>query len=53
VHADDLRRKSIAVHRTLTDAQVTSASFGDELAGIFSDGAPLVEFLCEAVGLPF
>ncbi|MEZ4320097.1 MAG: DUF2461 domain-containing protein [Myxococcota bacterium] len=52
-HADDLRRKSLAVHRSLTDAEVTAPDFQGHLAAAFSDGAPLVELLCEAVGLPY
>ncbi len=52
-HARDLRRKSIAVHKKLSDAEVTAPDFQSKLASTFEDGAPLVEFVCEALGLAY
>ncbi len=53
VHGDDLRRKTLAVFRPLLDSTVTAPEFANELAQTYRDAAPLVEFLCDAVGLPF
>lgn len=50
---DDLKRKSYIGMAELEQRQVTSAGFVDEFAGMCRRGAPLVRFLCDALGLPF
>lgn len=52
-HIADLRRKSFAVSRPLSDAEVTAPDFAPTLVGHYRDAAPLVRFLCDAVGVPF
>jgi uncharacterized protein (TIGR02453 family) len=51
--ADDLRRKDFIAGTSLTQKQVTSHGFVDEFTGLCREGAPMVRFLCEALGLPF
>lgn len=51
--ADDLRLKSFIASTRLTQAQVTSASFFDELADKYRRAGPLTGFLCASIGLPF
>lgn len=53
VHADDLRRKSLAIHSPFPDEAVCAEDFADQLAARFAQAAPLVAFTCEALGLPF
>jgi len=51
-YADDLRRKTIAVHRPVSDDDV----LGDAVAAVsksFEESAPLVRVLCQAFELPF
>lgn len=50
---DDLKRKDFVGIRTLTDDQVTHPAFIDRVAGDFQAGAPLLAWLCSAVGAPF
>ena len=52
-HIADLRRKSFAVHRPFSDAEVTTPDFARTLVGHYREAAPLVRFLCHAVGVPF
>ena len=53
VHVEDLKRKDVAVHRSLTEEQVCAPDFAEQLAVQYREGAGLVRFLCEAVELPF
>jgi len=50
---EDIKRKDFAVSAPLEDREVCEASFLEVAAGGFRKSAPLVRFLCEAVGLPF
>jgi uncharacterized protein (TIGR02453 family) len=50
---DDLKRKGFVAVVELDEKTVTSARFPDELARTFQASAPLMRFLCEAVGVPF
>lgn len=52
-HADDLRLKSFIGSAKLTQSQVTSTSFAEDLGAMFKASAPFTGFLCRAVGLPF
>ena len=53
VYGDDVRKKSFTATTKLTQKRVTSASFDDDLANLFSDASPYVDFLCQAVNLPY
>lgn len=48
----DLKRKDFIVIRTLKAAQIHESDFDQQVARIFKDGFPLVEFLCNALELP-
>ncbi len=50
---EDLKRKDFIVHTRLTQKDVTSAGFPKRLAGRYKTTAPLVRFLCDAVGADF
>lgn len=50
---EDIKRKDFMGSARLTQRQVTSPGFLDELAGMCRRAAPLMRFLCEAVGVPF
>ena len=52
-HADDLRMKSFIAGSQLSQAQVTDARFGEELAAMFTKAREFTRFLCDAVGIPF
>ena len=52
-YADDLRMKSFIAGANLTQKQVTSAGFDEELASMFSRAGRFTGFLCDALGLPF
>jgi uncharacterized protein (TIGR02453 family) len=52
-YADDLRMKSFIAGTSLTQKQVTTAGFDEQLATMFSRGSRFTEFLCDALGLPF
>jgi uncharacterized protein (TIGR02453 family) len=52
-YADDLRMKSFIAGATLTQRQVTSAGFDQELASMFARASGYGRFLCDALGLPF
>lgn len=49
----DLRLRSFIASSSLTQAQVTSSGFADDLAGRFGQGGPFTEFLCRAIEVPF
>ncbi len=51
--ADDLRLKSFIASTRLTQAEVTSPTFAQDLAGRFEKAAPFTSFLCASVGLAF
>lgn len=50
---EDLKRKDFTAGTRLTQAQVTSDAFMDDFTGLCRQTAPLMRFLCEAVGVPF
>lgn len=52
-HLDDLRMKSFAVSRPMTEAEILAPDLLDRFAATCKAGSPLVAFLCEAVGQPF
>ena len=52
-YPDDLRMKSFIASSRLTQAQVTSDSFDDELFAMYRSAGPFTGFLCNAVRLPF
>jgi uncharacterized protein (TIGR02453 family) len=49
----DLKRKDFAATAPLTQKQVTSAGFIDDLAEMSSAATPYMRFLCGAVGVPY
>jgi uncharacterized protein (TIGR02453 family) len=50
---DDLRRKNFIGIRALDEKTATSARFLDTFLKTCAEGAPLVRFLCEAVGVKY
>lgn len=52
-HAEDLRRKDFIVVRPFTEAEVVAPEFVDRFAAEARAAAPLMQFLCAAVGLPW
>jgi uncharacterized protein (TIGR02453 family) len=52
-HADDLRMKSFIAGANLTQKQVTTAGFDQELAAMFTKASRLTRFLCDALDVPF
>jgi uncharacterized protein (TIGR02453 family) len=50
---DDLKRKDFIGVCSLTDDDAASAGFVERFGEICRDGAPLVRFLCKAVGVRF
>ena len=52
-YVDDLRMKSFIAGANLTQKQVTSAGFDEELATMFSRASRFTGLLCDALGLPF
>jgi uncharacterized protein (TIGR02453 family) len=52
-HADDLKRKDFGVHQPAADAALTRPNLAADLGRRFAVAAPVLEFLCKAVGLPF
>lgn len=53
VHADDLKRRDFGVSMDLSDAVLLGPKLAAEIGAGFRAVAPLVAFLCDAVGLPF
>jgi uncharacterized protein (DUF2461 family) len=51
--ADDLRRKDFITVVPFTPAEVQGADFVERYAAACREAAPLLRFLCGAVGLPF
>jgi uncharacterized protein (DUF2461 family) len=52
-YIEDLKRKDFIASVRLTQKQVTAPSFLDEYMQLNKRAAPLMEFLCNAVGVPF
>lgn len=50
---DVIQRKDFTCGASLTQKQVTAPGFVDEFARLCRAGAPLVEFLCGALGVPY
>ncbi len=50
---EDLKRKDFFGLAHLSQEETTGAAFMERYAGICRAGAPLVRFLCKAVGVPF
>ncbi len=50
---DDLKRKDFIAHTPLTQKVVTDAGLPGRLAGHFRQLAPMVRFLCDAVGVDY
>lgn len=50
---DDLKRKDFIASVKLTQKQVTSPGFLDEYMNLNQRAAPMMEFLCDAVGVAF
>ncbi|MGA9598143.1 MAG: DUF2461 domain-containing protein [Acidimicrobiia bacterium] len=50
---DDLKRKDFIASTPLTQATVTSDRLMDDFTDVCRRSAPLMKFLCEAVGIPF
>ena len=50
---DDLKRKDFVATTRLTQGQVTSPGFMDDVVEQFDVASPLMQFLCRAVGLEF
>jgi uncharacterized protein (TIGR02453 family) len=51
--ADDLRRKDYFGWTTLSEADVAAPGFVDEYARICRAAAPLPQFLCDTLGVPY
>jgi uncharacterized protein (TIGR02453 family) len=51
--ADDLKRKNFFGWATLTEDDVVTPGFVDEYAGICRAAAPLMQFLCDALDVPY
>jgi len=51
--ADDLKRKSYTGLARLTQRDVTAPDFTRRLGRLYEAGAPLVKFLCKALGVEF
>jgi hypothetical protein len=45
--------KSFIAGTSLTQKQVTSSGFGEQLGAMFATAGPFTRFLCDAVGVPF
>ena len=52
-HVEDLKRKSFAVKRTFSEAEVCGADFRDRFADALSEASPLAAFVCDALDLSF
>ncbi len=52
-YAEDLRRKDFGVYRALSDQALVSPALVGEIEAGFRGAAPLVAFICDAIGLPF
>lgn len=52
-HLDDIKRKTFFLMREVESVRALSAEFADEVATAFSASAPLMRFVCKAVGVAF
>jgi uncharacterized protein (DUF2461 family) len=52
-HAEDLKRKDFGVHVPLSDRALTGPELLDAIDAGFRESAPLLRFICDAVGMPF
>lgn len=52
-HVEDLRLRSFMAGARLTQHDVTSPTFGDDLTERFKKSAPFARFLCSALGVAF
>ncbi len=52
-YTDDLRMKSFIASARISQAQVTSAGFDSQIAGMFKKASNFTFFLCDAVGVSF
>lgn len=52
-HADDLRMKTFIAGARLSQKQVTTAGFDEDLAGRYAKASNFTRFLCEALEIPF
>jgi uncharacterized protein (TIGR02453 family) len=52
-HAEDLRRRDFGVSVPVSDAALTGGKLLSSVGDGFRTAAPVIEFLCHAVGLPF
>ncbi len=50
---DDLKRKDFITVRNLEESEVLSEDFAERLEAHFRAGAPMVEWLCSVVNLPY
>jgi len=50
---DDLKRKDFIASTRLPQKEVTGPDFVKQFAKLCTTGSPLVEFLCDAIGVPF
>jgi uncharacterized protein (TIGR02453 family) len=50
---EDLKRKDFIGVAKIPQKMITDPKLPQDLATIFRTGTPLVEFLCDAVGVPF
>ena len=50
---EDLKRKDFIGVARVSQKMITDPKLPQELATVFRTGTPLVEFLCDAVGVPF
>lgn len=52
-YSEDLKMKSFIAGARLTQKQVTSSGFDEELVRMYEKAIPFTRFLCDAVGVPF
>ncbi|MBI2569450.1 MAG: DUF2461 domain-containing protein [Candidatus Schekmanbacteria bacterium] len=52
-HVEDLKKKSFAAFRTLSDEEVCAPDFMSNFTAICQECAPLNAFLCKSLALPF
>ncbi len=50
---EDLKRKDFIAIKPITQKEVTSAGFVDRFAAACASGSPFLEFLCDAIDVPF
>ncbi len=52
-HPDDLRLRSFVARTTLTQKEIVTPGFADDLLESFKETAPFTRFLCTAIGVAF